>query len=128
MITRRRNPWDLIPMINFDDEVKGGELKMETKSRYQVISELEQQKRQLIVERDNLNDRLNEKEKKIKEKEREKEDDVRQYDRQIADLKDELDNFKKTLAERKETIKELIKSVDESLARFEKLESKKSSS
>jgi hypothetical protein len=43
------------------------------------------------------------------------------YDRRIEDLLDEIKNFKDTMKERKETITELIKSIDESLARFGKL-------
>lgn len=98
---------------------------METKSRYEVISDLEQQKRKLIIERDSLNDSLLAKKKLITQTEREKNDNIIEYDRQIADLQEELANFEKTLAERKETIKELIKSIDDSLERFSKLQQKK---
>ena len=94
---------------------------METKSRYEVISDLEKQKRELIKERDELGDVLREKEKAIKDTERTKNDQIIAWDRKIEDLVEELDNFKMTKDERKETIKELILSIDDSLARFGKL-------
>ena len=94
---------------------------METKSRYEVIAELETKKRELIKEGNGLNDVLIAKEKSLKNVEREKSDDMLAYDRRIEDLLDEIKNFKDTMKERKETITELIKSIDESLARFGKL-------
>jgi len=97
---------------------------MQTKSRYEVISDLEQQKRNLIKERDGLKDALKEKEKDIKDLERKKSDTVLYLDRQIEDAKDDLENFQKTLEERKETISELIKGVDESLQRFNEMQQK----
>ena len=93
----------------------------DTKSRYEVISELEQQKRALIIERNELNDTLKEKERHIKLSEREKNDKIILWDRRIDDLNEDLVNFKESMEEKKETIKELIKSVDDSLARFGKL-------
>lgn len=97
---------------------------MDIKSRYEVISELEQQKRELILERDTLQDLLLQKERELKDIERRKEDSVREFDRKIADMKEATAHFKKTMDERKETIKELIKSVDDSLGRFSKLQEK----
>lgn len=91
---------------------------METKSRYEVISEMEKNKRDLIRERDGLNDQLLEKQKKVKAIERQKNDTVIILDRQIEDVKEDIANFEKTLVERKETIKELITSIDASLSRF----------
>jgi len=98
---------------------------METKSRYEVISELESQKRELIQERDSFMDEVNKREKDLKKLERNKSDQLIGHDRGIEDAKEELETFKKTMNERKETIKELIQSVDDSLKRFEKLQSGK---
>ena len=97
---------------------------METKSRYEVISDLEKQKRELIKERDSLNIALQDKEKELKVTERAKSDQMMGWDRKIEDVKEDLENFKSTMEERKETIKELIKSVDESLNRFSQLNKK----
>ena len=83
---------------------------METKSRYQVIAELEQQKHQLIIEKEGFGDRLKGKKRQLRDMKREYEDS-----------KEELKEYEDSLTGRKETIKELIKSVDESLARFAEL-------
>lgn len=81
---------------------------METKSRYEVISDLEAQKRNLIMERDSYPDKI-----------RAMERDIRDAKRHIEDKEEELNHFKGRVEERKETLKELIASVDESLKRFE---------
>ncbi len=47
---------------------------METKSRYEVISDLENKKRELIRERDKLDEDSKDKERKVKNLERTKED------------------------------------------------------
>ena len=98
---------------------------METKSRYEVISGLESQKRELIKERDSLGELLTEQEKEVRNLERQKSDNIVILDRQIEDKKENVENFKESMAERKETIKELIKSVDDSLGRFSKIQEKK---
>jgi SMC interacting uncharacterized protein involved in chromosome segregation len=98
--------------------------KMETKSRYEVISELESQKRKLIQERDGLNDTLKNKEKMLRDIERLKADKIVAMDRDIEDINDDLKHFKSTMEDRKVTIVELIKSVDDSLARFSNLPKK----
>lgn len=95
---------------------------METKSRYEVIAELETKKRELIKERDGLNDTLLDKEKKLKVGERQKADTIVNMDRQLEDIKEDITNFKNSLVEKKETISELIKSVNDSLDRFKKLQ------
>ena len=95
---------------------------METKSRYEVIAELETKKRELIKERDGLNDTLLDKEKKLKVGERQKADTIVNMDRQLEDIKEDITNFKNSLVEKKETINELIKSVNDSLDRFKKLQ------
>jgi len=81
-----------------------------TKSRYEVIAELEQKKRALIMEREGFSD-------KVKQKKRELRDMKREYE----DAEEELKEYEESLTERKETIKELVKSVDESLSRFAEL-------
>jgi seryl-tRNA synthetase len=97
---------------------------METKSRYEVIAELETKKRELIKEKNGLNDELLDREKALKMKERQKSDTNIILDREIEDLKEGIENFKRTMEERKETLGELIKSVDDSLARFNDLNKK----
>ena len=88
------------------------DVKMDkTKSRYEVISDLETQKRNLIRERDGFDDRIKEAKREIKELERE-----------LEDKKEDLEDLKKSIEDRKETIKELIKSVEESLKRMTDLQ------
>jgi len=94
--------------------MKGGKSKMETKSRYEVISELEGQKRTYIRERDNLKDNLKEKQRELKELKRE-----------FEDAEEIVKEFKDSLPEKEKTINTLIKSIDDSLARFAKLQEKK---
>jgi len=97
---------------------------METKSRYEVIAELESKKRDLIQERDGLNNEMILKEKELKNTVRTKSDQILAWDRKIEDLQEDLENFKKSMDQRKETIQELINSVDDSLARFNTLNKK----
>lgn len=97
---------------------------MEIKSRYQVISDLEEKKRSLIEERDNLNQQKLQKEKEVKNVERNKDDQAIAWDRKIEDCKEDLSNFEANMTERKETIVELIKSVDDSLERFGQMQTK----
>ena len=80
---------------------------METKSRYEVICELEEKKRSLIVERDSSGLAIQTKEKAIK-----------QIKRQVEDAEEELEEFKESLKQRRETLTELITSVDDSLKRL----------
>jgi soluble cytochrome b562 len=87
---------------------------METKSRYEVIADLETQKRKLIVERDSLNEILTRKQKELKDMLRE-----------VEDTKEDIANFEKTMEDKKETIKELISSVDASLQRLSQSQEKK---
>ncbi len=95
---------------------------METKSRYEVISNLEQQKRDLIQERNGLVTEKLEKEHELKLIERNKSDQLVAWDRKIEDSTLNLKNFEQSMTTRKETIQELIKSVDDSLDRFSKLQ------
>ncbi len=94
---------------------------METKSRYEVISDLEVQKRELIRERDGFDDAIKVKERGVKDVERQKGDQIVAWDRKLEDLNEELTTLKETVEERKSTIKELIISINDSLARFGKL-------
>ena len=93
---------------------------METKSRYEVISDLEAKKRELIKEKNSLNDVLLEKHKALKLLQRQKDDTIVILDRQIEDATDAVTNFEKTMEDRKGLIEELIKSTDDSLNRFNK--------
>jgi len=96
--------------------LKGGNRTMvDIKSRYEVISDLEKQKRDLIIQRDSLDEILKGKEKELKELRRE-----------IEDKEEEVEDFKSKMTEKKETIIELINSVELSLNRFTKLGEKKS--
>ena len=89
---------------------------VDTKSRYEVIADLEKRKRDLIVERDSLDDVLKSKERKLKD-----------LKRDMEDIEEDIEDFKSKMKDKKETISELIKSVDESLNRFSKLNEKKDS-
>jgi len=95
---------------------KEEENKMETKSRYEVISDLEAQKRTLIRERDGLKDQVSLREKRIT-----------QIKRDLEDAELELKEFKDNLETKKETLNELIKGLDASLERFSKLNSERKS-
>lgn len=84
--------------------------KMETKSRYEVITELEAKKRELIIERDSFEGQVKQREKQLKN-----------LNRQLEDVEEELTEFKDSIKDKKETITELIKSVDDSLNRLGKM-------
>jgi len=94
---------------------------METKSRYEVIAELEARKRALISERDSLKETLAKKEKLVTLTERKKADTILYIDRELEDLREDVAKFIDSMDERKETIRELIASVDASLERFSTL-------
>jgi len=80
---------------------------METKSRYEVIAELEEKKRELIVERDSQPQLIIMKKR-----------DIKMVQRQLEDKEEDLADFQANLVDRKETIQALIDSTDESLNRF----------
>lgn len=86
---------------------------MKTKSRYEVIAELEENKRNLIRQRDGLNDLLKAQKKEIKELKRE-----------LEDKEEEVGEFEKSIDEKKQTFQTLIDSIDESLKRFSDLDQK----
>ena len=60
--------------------------KMETKSRYEVISELEKEKRNLLKQKDTLNDELFEKEKYIEQVQINKRNNLTAIERNKTDL------------------------------------------
>ena len=95
---------------------------METKSRYEVIAELEGKKRELIRERDGMKEELSRKEDSVTRLERQKADNNVILDRQIEDSRKDVERFKANIEERKVTIGELIRSVEDSLERFNKLQ------
>lgn len=98
-------------------KVKKEVIKMsDIKSRYEVISDLEEKKRNLIMERDSFSDKLEVKEQALIESQRELEDQVRA-----------LRKYKESIEQRKATIQELIVSIDDSLKRLGNLDNKKKS-
>jgi len=101
-------------LIRNKTKLTGGKTMGETKSRYEVIAELEDKKRNLIQEKESFPDRIRMKNRRIRDSERE-----------IEDSKEELKEFEDSVAVRKETITELIKSIDDSLERFAELSKKK---
>lgn len=88
---------------------------MQTKSRYEVVADLEEQKRNLIRERDSLDKVLLSKKKELKELKRE-----------IEDKEEEITEFESSMEDSKKTIQTLIEPVDESLNRFSEIREKKS--
>ena len=101
---------DFLSKLNSGEENKMNNIK----SRYEVVAELEEKKRRLIQERDSFPDIIKSKKKEIRDAERELEDE-----------KEELKEFEGRVEEKKATIQELIQSIDESLERFSKLDTKK---
>jgi len=81
---------------------------METKSRYEVIADLERQKRQLIQDKASLRDGLIIKEQQIKE-----------LKRQLEDAKEALMQAEQSIKEKEETADLLIASVEDALQRFD---------
>jgi len=80
---------------------------METKSRYEVIAELEERKRDLIMDRDSLD-------RKLKQQERQ----LVILKRDVEDKEADINEFKESMEQQKNTIDELIKSTDETLQKF----------
>ena len=64
------------------------DVKMETKSRYEVIAELEKQKRDLIKERDGLQDTLLNKSNELELLRKSREDAINRAERSLKDLGD----------------------------------------
>lgn len=87
---------------------------METKSRYEVVAELEEKKRNLIREGDGFNKVLLAKKKQLRELKRE-----------VEDEEQEIKEFEDSMEDSKKTIKTLIESIDDSLKRFSEIGNKK---
>lgn len=80
---------------------------METKSRYEVLAELEAKKREYMIAKANID-------KVVKEKER----DIKELKRNLEDQEEDLDDYKSRIEDEKKNYDDLIKSVEESLKRF----------
>lgn len=93
--------------------IQGGINKMETKSRYQAFAELEDKKRSLIMQKEELKDRLETMQRDLKE-----------IQRELEDKEEEIRSYEERMEEKKLMIDELIKSTNESLERMEKLMNK----
>jgi len=87
---------------------------METKSRYEVIANLQKQKMDLIRERDSFPEQI-----------KEKEIEIRDSERTLDDEKEDLVSFKDTISGRIETLNLLIASVDAALKSFNDSNSQK---
>jgi len=85
----------------------------DVKSRYEVISELEEQKREYIQNADILERNLRAKEKELKD-----------LKRKVEDKAEEIADFKEQMKTAAITNQQLIKSIDDSLKRFETLAAK----
>lgn len=102
-------PYNLFNLTNFKNlpqtqKVKGGDFILDTKSRFEVMAELENKKRQLIEQKAGLSQEVKQREKNIRE-----------LERRIADDKLELEEFKESLEERRTMLDTLIKSAEDSL-------------
>ncbi len=87
---------------------------METKSRYEVLAQLEAKKRELMVGKSNIDQVVRGKEREIKELKRE-----------LEDKEEDMEDFKSRINEEKENFDALIQSVDDSLKRFTSQSQKK---
>lgn len=81
---------------------------METKSRYEIISELETKKRDLIFKKSNIHLVLRQKEKEVKA-----------HERVLEEKKEELEDYKSRIEDEKEMFDQLIASIDDSLQRIQ---------
>jgi hypothetical protein len=80
---------------------------METKSRYEVFAQLEEQKRKYIIERDSFAGYISNKARQIK-----------QLKRQLEDLEEERAEIISQKAEREAMLNKLIASIDKSMEDF----------
>ena len=88
---------------------------METKSRYAVIADLEQQKRSLIKEKDRLNDEIFEKNKEVKNLEYSKEQHESNFTRKESDLERETNQYE---VEHKRKLENLEREKQDKLVDF----------
>lgn len=80
---------------------KGGSVNMETKSRYEIISDLEEKKHRLMTELSELN---------VKES---------SIARDIEEMQKKLKEFKDIKKIRQDNLKDQIESIEKSLKRFD---------
>lgn len=80
---------------------------MDAKSRYQIISELEEKKRKIIQDKENFELKGNEFERNLKN-----------MRRQIEDYQDAYAEYKKDKDKRVKTFDVMINSIDESLQKI----------
>lgn len=88
-------------------------INIETKSRYEVISDLETNKRSLIREREALQNEV-----------KQRELDIKNLKRTLEDKETDLKDCKDSLDGKKDTINELIESVEASLQRLSTMQTK----
>ena len=87
---------------------------METKSRFEVLKELNDKKESLLREKEALDDFVLAKKKQIKERKR-----------QIEDMEEELADYENRVPEKKKYIDELIKTTDASIDSLQKINANK---
>lgn len=80
---------------------------METKSRYEVINELEQQKREFLERKQQLKQQL-----------RDKRVHIRNIERGLEDLREEIKEFEQDIPDREIAIDAMIESVNQGLERM----------
>lgn len=80
---------------------------METKSRYEMIAEMEDKKRNLILQRDSFPYTVQVKQKEIK-----------LLKRNIEDLEEELKQYEDSIEQQKGTLNEMIESINDTLKRL----------
>jgi uncharacterized protein HemX len=80
------------------------EVKMETKSRYEILKELNDKKQNYIIEKSRIDDVIKAKERKLK-----------QMSRDLEDLKEEIAEMKSKVKEQEKTYDILIAEVEKSI-------------
>lgn len=85
---------------------------MDVKSRYEVIADLEEKKRELILKKDGLDETLRQKKKQVKH-----------LKRQLEDLEEDVEAFENSMNDQKNTLDTLIESTNDSLNRFHNVKS-----
>jgi hypothetical protein len=93
-------------LMKLKKTIKEGKMA-ETKSRYEVIAELESKKRNLILEKNSLNKTLLSKKKHLKDLKRELEDE-----------EEETKEFEASMKNQEETLDAQIQSISETLDKF----------
>lgn len=83
---------------------------METKSRYEIMNEMNERKQGLIIKKANLKEELRHRQKEVKAKER-----------ALEDLKDDVKAFEESMKEQEQAYDLLIKEVDNSMEKLAQL-------